>query len=83
MSKGDIDYIPTPPDLHLFSQWYAGIRKSEYVLITGGTSSGKTQFAKYFFLFGAIDYFMRYKKKGKIRWYGLEEGIEEFEYSIL
>lgn len=81
--NGRYGYIPVPDCLGDFTTWYPGIPKGEYLGITGGTSSAKTQFTKFLVMFNAIEFFIRNKINGKVLWYGLEESVEEARYSLL
>ena len=47
------NYVPFP-NIAPFNEWYPGFMRGEYVCITGGTSSSKTQFTRNIFIFNAM-----------------------------
>lgn len=75
------NYVPFP-NIAPFNEWYPGFMRGEYVCITGGTSSSKTQFTKNIFMFTAIEWAIKNNIDYKVIWFGLEESVEEARYSL-
>lgn len=76
------NYIPHPKELGKFTEYFPGRMKGDITCITGGTSSAKTSLCK-FLVFKAIEWAIENKKNYKVKWFGLEESTEQFEYSLL
>lgn len=77
---GEIKVIPCT--IERFNKKFHGLRKGDYIGITGGTSSGKTTFAKKIAVFDSIEHAIEKNWDLKILYFGLEESQEEFEYSV-
>lgn len=80
---GRLNYIPLHEDFGIFAEWYPGTMRGEYVGITGGTSSAKSQITRRIYLFGAIEWAIKSKVNLKVIWNGLEESVEEARYFLL
>ena len=80
---GKLNYIPLHSDFGILAEWYPGTMKSEYVGITGGTSSAKSQVTRRIYLYGAIEWAIKNKVNLKVKWFGLEESVEEARYYLL
>lgn len=80
---GKLNYVPLHPDFGVLRDWYAGTMRGEYVGITGGTSSAKSQLTRRIYLYGAIEWAIKNKVNLKVLWFGLEESEQEAKYYLL
>ena len=80
---GRFNYIPLHKDFGTFAQWYPGTMRGEYVGLTGGTSSAKSQITRCIFLYGAIEWAIRNNINLRVKWFGLEESEDEARYYLL
>ena len=81
--EGKFSYIPLHSDFGQFAQWYPGTMRGEFVGITGGTSSAKSQVTRAIYLYGAIEWAIKNKINLKVIWFGFEESVEEAKYYLL
>lgn len=79
--SGKVKHIPCTIDR--FNQFFHGIVKADYLCFTGGSSSGKTTLMKKVTVFDAIEYAILTGLNLKIKYFGLEESEEQFDYSLL
>lgn len=80
---GKLNYIPFPKEFGIMADWYPGSMRGEYIGITGGTSSAKSQLTRRLYLYGAIEWAIKNKVNLEILWFGLEESVEEAKYNLL
>lgn len=80
---GVLNYVPLPAEFKQFAAWYPGTRRGEYVGITGGTSSAKSQITRCIYLFNSIHWAIKNKVNLKVLWFGLEESKDEAKYYLL
>lgn len=81
--NGILQCIPWSGALPMLSTRVPGIMKGVPYLVTAHSGVGKTQFAKFAFVYTAIEHAIKFKLKLKINVYALEESIEEFQLSLL
>ena len=81
--RGEFNFIPLPAEFGILSEWYPGTMRGEYVGITGGTSSAKSQVTRRMYLYGAIEFAIRNKMNMKVLWFGLEESKQEAQYYLM
>ena len=77
------DYLPMPPELGRIASWMPGFVRGDISCLTGTPSSGKTSLAKFIFLHHGVKWAVQNKKNFKIKYFGLEETEEEFDWSLL
>lgn len=75
--NGKINSIPSP--FKRFSSEFIGIEQGKYVVVTGSTKSGKTQFASFLFIYNTLLY--AYNNPDELRlkifYYALEESPQD------
>lgn len=80
--NGGVNCIPSP--LVRFRQYFPGIRKKFYYIVTGATKSSKTQFTCFMFVINAVLYQMLHpdQVKATILYFPLEETKEDIMLRI-
>lgn len=79
--EGSLRCIPFRNAPRLTS-YFPGIIKGMFDAITGNSSTGKTTVAKHLYVFNAIEFAIEYNLDLKILYFALEEGEEQFDYSL-
>lgn len=81
--SNNLSYIPTDKELGIFTEWLGGFMRGDYIGVTGGTSSAKSQFTRNVFMFSPIAWAIKNKVNIKILWFGMEESEQEGKYYLL
>lgn len=81
--ENKIDYLPMPKSLGRISEWMPGFVKHDISCFTGTPSSGKTSLAKFIFLHNGVKWAIDTKRDYHVLYFGLEEVLEELEWSLL
>ena len=80
--NGGVNCIPSP--FQRFRQYFPGIRKKFYYIVTGATKSSKTQFTTFLFIINSIFYMINHPSQIKVTllYFPLEETKEDIMLRI-
>ena len=80
--QGGVNCIPSP--FNRFRQYFPGIRKGFYYVVTGATKSSKTQFTNFLFVINSVFYQIQHPDQVKVTilYFPLEETKEDIMLRI-
>lgn len=80
--RGGVNCIPSP--LTRFREYFPGVRKGFYYVVTGATKSSKTQFTSYLFVLNSIFYELQHPEQVKVTilYFPLEETEDDIMLRI-